>query len=94
MTLELDGLVKSDSVRQVSQWLAADPVRSQVTWSPDPNRPLRWAAEPDQAWTPSSLRNEIFIRAGLPAPSFSAADAWCYNGTNFYGIANSAVDGV
>jgi hypothetical protein len=94
MTLELETLVKADLVQQVSEWLAADPVRSRITWAPDPNRPLRWAAEPGRAWTPTALRDEIFKGAGLEPPSSSAADAWCYDGQSLYSIANSAVEGA
>src|ERR1700722_10782263 len=92
--LELETLVKADLVQQVSGWLAADPVRAQLTWGPDPNRPLRWAADPARAWTPTALRDEIFREAGLSAPTSSAADAWCYNGQSLYNIANSAVEGA
>ena len=93
MTLELGGLVKAEVVEQVSQWLAEDAVRSQFTWSSDPRSPLRWAVEPGQAYTPTSLRDAVFLQAGLPKQSFSAADAWSYNGANLYRIANSAVEG-
>lgn len=92
MTLELDTLVKPDVVQQVRNWMAEDPVRARVWWSPDPSRPLRWAVEPDRKWSPTALRDEIFRRAGLSPPSFSAADAWCYDGKCLYEIANSAFE--
>lgn len=92
MTLNLESLAKHDVVETVADWLAKDPRRAEFTWSPDPTRPLRWAIEPDRTWTPSSLRNEVFERAGASAPSFSAADAWRYNGTNLYWLANAVSD--
>lgn len=92
MTLELETLVKSDVAQQVSGWMAENPVRAQVWWSSHPSRPLRWAVEPDKEWNPTSLRDEIFRRAGISAPSFSAADAWCYEGESLYVIANSAFE--
>lgn len=91
MTLELESVVKPGVVQQVSEWMAEDPVRGQVWWSShsDRDRPLRWAVEPGKAWNPTRLRDEIFRRAGISAPSFSAADAWCYEGRCLYEIANS-----
>lgn len=94
MTLELQTYARPDVVEAVQTYFDGDLERSKVTWSPDPNRPLRWALEPGQAWTPTALRNEIFRRAGLSTPTFSAADAWCYNGENLYTIANSVDSGT
>lgn len=94
VTLQLRGIVNSASAEKVERWLDADPERSKVTWWPDPNRPLRWALEPKREWTPSSLRNEIFIQAGLPEPSFSAADVWCHNDRSLYVIANTVSEGA
>jgi len=94
MTLELATLVKADLVQRVSEWLAADPIRSQITWASDPNRPLRWAVKPGHPWTPTALRDEIFKGAGLAAPTSSAADAWSYNDQSLYTIANSSVEGA
>ena len=89
LTLELETLVKTDVAQTVRNWLLAETNRSVVTWAPHHVRPLKWAVEPDKEWTPTSLRDEIFERSGLTKPSFSAADAWCYNGTNLYYLANS-----
>ena len=89
ISLELETLVRQDAVQAVNQWLNQDTQRSAITWFPDPTRPLRWAIEPNVTWTPSALRNEIFERAGVHSHSFSAADAWCYNGTSLYWLANS-----
>ena len=91
LTLQLEGQVKPDSVARVRAWLDADPLRKRVTWSPDPHRPLVWAVQPDQRWTPSALCTEIFAGAGLADPSFSAADAWHCNGDSLYQIASSAL---
>ena len=92
ITLELETLVRPDVIQQISDWMAEDPARAQVWWSSHPSRPLRWAVEPDKEWNPTSLRDEIFKRAGIPTASFSAADAWCYEGRPLYVIANSAFE--
>ncbi|RPE77872.1 MULTISPECIES: hypothetical protein [unclassified Frondihabitans] len=89
MTFSLEGLVRTESVQKVEAWLAEDAERSSVSWASHPVRPLRWALEPGKTWTPSSLRDEIFKRAGLPKVSFSAADAWQYEGTSLYWLADS-----
>lgn len=91
ITLELDTLVKPSVAQQVNEWLDAEPNRRRVTWTRDSNRPLVWGTRPDHVWTPSSLRNEIFIQAGLATPSFSAADAWCYNGKSLYWVAEDTL---
>ncbi|HEY0186697.1 MAG TPA: hypothetical protein VGC67_04345 [Cellulomonas sp.] len=92
LTLELDTLVKPAVIAQVRDWLAGDPDRENVTWTNHPTRPLLWAADSSHTWTPSALRNEIFARAGVPPHSFSAADAWCYEGENLYVIASRVVE--
>src|SRR5690606_36978672 len=89
--LELATHVKPDVVQRVEAWLDMDPIRRRVTWVDDAHAPLHWAADPDvPSWTPSGLRNRIFVDAGLPAPNFSAADAWTYRGRSLYEIANTA----
>ena len=93
MTIELHALARPDVVDKVTAWLAADPARTQFTWHQDPTKPLQWAVEPDKQWTPSALRNHIFVQAGLPAPSFSAADAWCYDGESLWRIADRVSQG-
>ena len=91
IALALAGHVRPDYVDIVNRWLDAEPVRRDVTWVDDPNKPLRWGAEPSTlSWTPSGLRNRIFEDAGLPAPTFSAADAWAYTGRSLYEVANEA----
>lgn len=92
--LELATHVKPDVVQRVEAWLDMDPIRRRVTWVDDAHAPLHWAADTDvPSWTPSGLRNRIFVDAGLPAPNFSAADAWIYQGSSLYEIANSASAG-
>lgn len=88
LTLQLGSLVKVDVINTVQAWIDGSPQRALVTWTNDPTRPLVWALEPDATWTPSALRNRIFELAGAPAPSFSAADAWSFDGENLYQIAS------
>jgi hypothetical protein len=90
LTLELEGLVTPDTARRVRKWLAGSPERQQVTWSPDPGQPLRWAAAPGRRWSPGNLRNEVFSRAGLPLPEFTSTYAWCCNGASLRSIAGTA----
>lgn len=94
ITLELETLVRPDVVTAVYRWLDEDPKRRDVRWISDPTKPLIWSAAEDPAtrWTPSSLRNEIFIAVTGEAGKFSAADGWCYQGKNFYEIATSLLD--
>lgn len=90
ITLQLETQVRREVVDQVYAWLEADPRRRNVTWVDDLTRPLVWEASdiPLQRWTPSALRNEIFIKAtGKPGTS-SAADVWCYLGRSLYSIAS------
>lgn len=82
------GFAQKAVVDQVEAWMREDPQRSEVTWTNDGARPLRWALEPETAWSPTALRNEIFTRAGVAKPNFSAADAWHHEGRNLYTIAN------
>ena len=93
LNLDLNTLVKPEVVAAVDAWLEADPVRRQVTWVNDPTRPLRWAAaeDPNATWSPTSLRDAIFEAAAVGRGSFSAADAWCYQGENLYGVAQSLI---
>jgi hypothetical protein len=89
--LDLVTHARPDAVQTVNDWLDADPRRRDIRWVDDPDKTLHWGAEPSTpSWTPSALRNRIFIDAGLPSPSFSAADAWTYNGKSLYEVANEA----
>ena len=87
--LDLNTLVKPSVIDQVNRWLDQDPDRRNVTWVSDPTKPLIWAgsSEPTRQWTPTGLRDAIFEQAGVDPHWFSAADAWCYQGQNLYGIA-------
>jgi hypothetical protein len=38
------------------------------------------------------LRNAIFVAAGEEAPTFSAADAWQFDGKSLYAVATQAVE--
>lgn len=89
LTFDANTLVKPAVVEQLDAWLDADPIRRKVTWVNDTSRPLRWAAADDPAhpWSPTSLRDAIFEAAGVGTGSFSAADAWCYDGESLYGLA-------
>lgn len=89
LTLDLAGLVRPEAIPTVMNWLDEDPARSDVTWIADPVRPLRWGLDASKTWTPSSLRNEIFERAGAGPAKFSAADAWNFNGMSLYNLAES-----
>lgn len=91
LTFSLNGLIKPDSIPQVTRWLNQDPLRSDVTWVKDPVRPLRWGVDPARTWTPSGLRNEIFERAGAEPAKFSAADSWNYDGQSLYQLAESVL---
>ncbi len=90
MTLELESRVVAETAAIVNSWLAEEPNRDRVRWTSHPSRPLIWEAfeEDDVQWSPTKLRNEIFRRAGAPVPTFSAADAWCYDGRSLYWIAD------
>src|SRR5690606_26823033 len=91
ITLDLAGHIRPEVVKAVDEWLDADPMRRNVTWVDHPDKPLRWAADPTKSsWSPSGLRNRIFIDAGLSSPNFSAADAWKFNGRSLYQVANDA----
>lgn len=93
LTLELETLVKPEVISIIYGWLDEKSERREVSWQNDPSKPLRWAAaeDPNALWTPSALRNAIFQRAVNQTPSFSAADAWCYQGRNLYSIAEAIV---
>lgn len=96
MTLSLAGHVRRELAEPVEEWLSQHDARRDVRWVDDPTRPLMWAAwdvDPSRRWTPSSLRNQIFQQAIGETPSFSAADAWSYQGKNLYQIAESASSG-
>ena len=90
--LELRTRVRAEIAEKIEAWLAEEPARGHVTWASDPTRPLVWELQPEKRWTPSALRNEIFALAGVEAPTFSAADAWSYQGCNLYTIADGARD--
>jgi hypothetical protein len=91
LTLELSTHTRPEFVQKIDAWLDADPLRKDFTWVDDPDRPLRWGADPSTpSWTPSALRNRIFVDAGLVSPSFSAADAWTYLGKSLYEVANDS----
>ncbi|MBH0120028.1 DNA-binding protein [Rhodococcus sp. CX] len=92
--LRLESLVKPDVVEQVTSWLDENPMRKDIRWVNDPVRPLIWAAAEDsqRRWSPTSLRNEIFERAIGQPGTFSAADAWCFNGRSLYLIAQDHID--
>lgn len=94
VTLDLAGLVRPAVVEQVEKWMAADPVRSRVSWTNDSIRPLRWQGSADEeveAWSPTRLRNEIFSRAGVESGTFSAADAWCLGVRSLYNVADDII---
>lgn len=92
MTLQLKGLARPEVVKAVNDWLQAEEGRSFFTWKPHSVRPLRWGVEPGVEWTPTALRDEIFLRADIAKPTFSAADAWFYQGSNLYYLATSEDD--
>jgi hypothetical protein len=87
--LEPEGIVTRREIRWIEQWLAGNPGRTKVTWSPDPASPLRWAAAPSRKWAPSALRNEIFRQAGLRQPRLPTHSSWLHNGIDICTIANS-----
>lgn len=91
VSLELAGNVVKEVADKVQLWMDEDERRQYVVWVDHPSKPLRWGAadDPETCWTPSALRNAIFERAGVPAPNFSAADAWSVNGISLYNIAKS-----
>lgn len=93
--LDLVTRARPEVVERINSWLDESVVRREVRWRSDPVRPLTWGAaeDPEERWTPSALRNEIFRLAGADAPNFSAADAWSYQGLNFYQLANQATVG-
>lgn len=94
LDLDLNTLVKPAVVVAADAWLDEDPRRREVTWVNDQVRPLRWAAadDPSAQWSPTALRDAIFDAAEVGSGSFSAADAWCYQGQNLYGIAADLLD--
>lgn len=87
--LDVTSLVKPEVVQDLNVWLDEDPRRREVSWVTDPSKPLRWAfhENPHKQWTLTALRNLIFEEAGLNRGSFSAGDAWCYQGRSMYWIA-------
>ena len=91
IVLNLATHARPQVVAEVERWLLGDSTRPDVTWVDDPRAPLRWGADPTiDSWTPSALRNRIFVDAGQAVPSFSAADAWSYKGRSLYQVANEA----
>lgn len=94
MSLVLESLAKPSIVELVSNWMDAEPARRDIRWSSHPARPLVWAAanDPEQRWSPTSLRNEIFRQATGTVGTFSAADAWYYGDRNLYWIAQAITD--
>lgn len=87
--LSLQSMAKPDVAERIAEWLKNDPSRSDVRWRNHRSRPLVWAAadDPDQQWSPTALRDAIFERAVGEAGTFSAAEAWQYNGRSLYWIA-------
>jgi hypothetical protein len=91
ITLELATHTRPEFVQAINTWLDADTARRDFSWVDDPDKPLHWGADPSTpSWTPSALRNRIFVDANLPSPSFSAADSWTYEGKSLYEVANEA----
>lgn len=88
--LDLKNLVTPDVMAKVDAWLDEVPERREITWVNDPTKPLMWAAADDSTrqWTPTALRDAVFAQAMVDPATFSAADAWCYEGKNLYEIAN------
>lgn len=84
-TLEL--YVNGPNHQVVEQWLDADPVRSNVTWTGDALRPLQWNG---QTWTASGLAQHM-ISAATGAPSrVSGPDVWWFGEHSLYGVAARA----
>lgn len=92
--LSLEAQVAPAVVAEIDTWLDEVPDRRSVSWINDPVRPLRWAAaeNPDEQWTLTALRDEIFTKAGFDKPSFSAADAWNYDGQSLYWLAEDLLN--
>ena len=84
------GQVKQESVAQLKAWLEEDPTRRHFTWDAHSSKPLRWGVEPEKRWSPTSLRNELFTRAGAPPGTFAATEAWFYEGENLSVVASQA----
>lgn len=95
ISLDLTSLVKPEVIENVTRWLSEDLRRSNVTWRNHRTRPLRWAAadDPEQSWTPTRLCKEIFAKASVSPPAFSAAVAWTYGGDSLARIASRHLRG-
>lgn len=66
--------VKQDRER-IADWLGADPLRTNVTWTSDISHPVKWAAD-DTTWSLGGLvRRVIELATGAPP----AANVWGAN---------------
>lgn len=92
VSLDFDpaGQVKQESVAQLKAWLEEDPTRRHFTWDAHSFKPLRWGVEPEKRWSPTSLRNELFARAGVPPGTFAATEVWFYEDENLSVVAGQA----
>lgn len=88
------GHVKQESVTRLNAWLNEDPSRLDFTWDANSYKPLRWGVEPEERWTPTGLRDELFKRAETPRGSFAATAAWMYEGENLAVVAEQGLDDV
>lgn len=72
----------------VKKWLDEDHSRKTATWDINSTDPLCWNADPEERWSATSLRNEIFRRAGAPPSTATATEGWFYEGENLPTIAD------
>lgn len=84
------GKANQESVSTLEAWLNQDPARRDFTWNSHSRNPLKWGVEPEQEWTATSLRNELFKRAGVPRGTFAATTAWFYQGEDLALVAERA----
>lgn len=87
--LDLSVRLKPEMSEKVNKWLETKPERNKFTWKQNTNKPLYWEWEPENEWTPTSLRNAVFEQAGVEPPSGSALDIWKYDGTTLYWVAEN-----
>jgi hypothetical protein len=75
LTLEVSAL-PAKSRERVTAWIEENPIRGQVSWRNDRQKPLVWAAD-CMSWSPTGLAQEFLLQAeGQHATAIAGPRAW------------------
>lgn len=88
--LNLRTWINPDVAIAVDEWVASDPRRGRAAWVRHRDRPLRWAAGPDDepTFTPTTLAKRIIQEAtGERLDAIPGADVWFYRGESLAALA-------